>query len=191
MDIHTALQKRRTVRVFQQEPVPDHDLADLLDAARMASCGGNKQRLRYQVIRDRGLAERVFAQTAWAALVQPKRNPQWGSTAPLHFIAVLAPVNGGTLCHADAGAAIQSMQLLAFAKGLGCCWLGAIRRDRLQEILEVPAEMQVLYLLAVGYPAEAPAAEDVPADAPLAYYLDEQGRLHVPKIRRDDLAIWK
>lgn len=191
MDIQMALKERRTVRFFQQEPVPDQDLAELLDAARVASCGGNKQRLRYQVVRDRKLAERVFAQTAWAALVQPRRNPQWGSTAPLHFIAVLAPVNGGSVCHADAGAAIQSMQLLAFAKGLGCCWLGAIQRDKLQEILEVPADMQVLYLLAVGYPAEAPVSEDVPAEAPLAYYLDEQQRLHVPKIHRDELAIWK
>ncbi len=191
MDIQVALKERRTIRFFQQEPVPDTDLADLLDAARMASCGGNMQKLRYQVIRERALVERVFAQTAWAGLVQPKRNPEWGKTAPLHFIAVLGPAAGGTTCYADAGAAIQSMQLLAFAKGLGCCWLGAIKRDKLQEILEISADQQVLYLLAVGYPAEAPIAEDVPASASVAYYLDEQQRLHVPKICPDDLAIWK
>jgi len=191
MNIQEALKNRRTVRLYQQKNVPDSDLADMIDAARVTSCASNLQQLRYIVIRDAKLVKEIFPLTAWANLVQPRRTPEWGITAPRCFIAVIASATANQVIYADAGAAIQSMQLMAWSKGLGCCWLGSIQRDQLKTLLELPHDKQVLYLVAVGYPAEKPVSEDVPADKSVFYYLDDQKCLRVPKIRLEDVATWR
>ncbi|MBQ7394887.1 MAG: nitroreductase family protein [Lentisphaeria bacterium] len=183
------LLKRRTIRFFRQEAVPEAELCKLIDAARVASCGANAQLLRYMVIRTPELAEKIFYNTAYAAKVQPRRNPVWGVTAPQTFIAVLAPEGKA---EADAGAAVQSMEFAAYNSGLGSCWIGSFNRGAVQELLTPPAGLQVRYLLAVGYPAEAhPVQEDIGLDGDPAYYLDEQDRLHVPKYTVEALTSWR
>ncbi len=191
MEVKEALKERRTVRLFQQKNVTDSDLSDMIDAARVTSCASNLQQLRYIVIRDSKLVKDIFPLTAWANLVRPSRTPEWGISAPRCFIAVIASATANQVIYADAGAAIQSMQLMAWSKGLGSCWLGSIQRDKLKILLKLPDDKQVLYLVAVGYPDEKPIAEDVQEGKSVFYYLDEQQRLHIPKIRMEDVAIWR
>lgn len=191
MEVKEALQKRRTVRLFEQKNVPDSDLAEMIDCARVTSCASNLQQLRYIIIRDTKLLKDIFPLTAWANLVRPSRTPVWGISAPRCFIAVIASASANQVIHADAGAAIQSMQTMAWSRGLGCCWLGSIQREQIKILLELPDDKQVLYLVAVGYPAEKPVAEDVQEGQSIFYYLDDQQRLHVPKIRPEDVATWR
>ena len=183
------LLERRTIRFFRQEPVPEAELRKMLDAARRASCGANAQILRYMVIRDPELVEKVFYCTAYAGKVKPRRSPVWGVNAPLTFIAQLAPEGRG---EADAGAAVQSMEFAAHDSGLGSCWIGSFDHAKVNELLDPPEGLQVRYLLAVGYPAELyPVQEDITlADKP-DYYLDAEDSLHVPKYTVDALTEWK
>lgn len=191
MDTLQALTERRTIRLFQPRTVADADLATIINGARMTSCASNLQPLRYIVVRTAPLLNRVLAETAWARLVAPQRTPVPGKTAPAAFIAVIAPADAKPITYADAGAAIQSMQTAAWALGLGCCWLGAIQRDNLHQTLNLTDDRQVLFLLALGYPAEQPTSEDVGGNASVAYYIDDANRLHVPKIRLEDLVDWR
>jgi nitroreductase len=55
MDLIHALRTNGAVRDFSDEPVADEVLHDLLDTARFASSGGNRQPWRVAVIRDRPL----------------------------------------------------------------------------------------------------------------------------------------
>lgn len=189
--IYDVVRGRRTIRLFQQKSVQKQDLRAMLDGARVTCSGGNQQPLRYLVIQNPTLAEKVFAQTAWAYLVRPHRTPVWGVHAPQTFIAVLGPGDSAPLLHANAGAAIQSMQLIACERGLGCCWLGAIQRETLHELLQLPSGQEVVYLLAVGYPAEEPLMEDVSERESHAYYVDGENRLHVPKLCLEDVVQWQ
>ncbi len=83
------------------------------------------------------------------------------------------------------------MQALATHKGLGCCWLGAINRQRLKEIFRLNDAQQVLFLLAVGVPDEKPVSEDVDSPDKVDYYLDDQNILHVPKLDAKSVATWR
>jgi nitroreductase len=191
MEIKDIIMGRRSIRLFEQKTLPDAEIRDLLDCARTSPCASNLQQLRFIVIQDFLLAKEIFQLTAWANLVKPHRNPQWGVSAPRCFIAVIADAQANPTIYADAGAAIQSMQIMAWSRGIGCCWLGSIKRDRIKAILELPEDKQVMYLLALGYPAESPLAEDIPIDKPVYYYLDDENRLHVPKLCLDDVASWR
>ena len=188
MELKEALANRRTIRFFEQRGVPREALEAMIDAARVTSCASNLQRLRYVVAMERSLVDSIFVNTAWAGLLAGKRSPVRGKTGPAAFIAVLGPTPANEHLYADAGAAIQSMQLAAWGMGLGCCWIGSVNKAAVEPLLPIPEGMGLMYVVAVGYPAEQPCGEDVPSGASLAYYLDDNGGLRVPKLVRDAVA---
>lgn len=190
MDINDAIKRRRTIRQFKQEKVSKKNLIQLLEAARLAPCASNNQKIRFMVIESEDKVKDVFDQTAWGGHVKPRRQPQWGKTAPLTFILVTAPSDTGQLSAVDAGAAIQNMMLKATGMGHGCCWIGAFKADKVAEILELSRGTKPLFLLAVGVPAEAPLQEDIGKDGDTKYYLDKNNCLHVPKYTVDAVTTW-
>lgn len=190
MDFTELSVSRRTIRHFIQKMVPDEELHHLIDMAHYASCASNKQPLRYVVIRENGLVKKVFETTRWAGLVSPRRTPVWGVDAPLCFIALTVPSDAGNMVLADAGAAIQTLQLAAWERGLGCCWFASFDPEAVGRYLELPPSRKVLYLVAVGFPAEHPVGEKA-VDGNVTYYLDEKDVLHIPKLPVDEITVWK
>ncbi len=188
MKLKDALTNRRSIRRYKQREVPEKILDEIIDLARFAASGANGQQLRYIVIQSDSLVKSVFDHVAWAAYIKPLRTPVWNESAPKCFIAVTAPSAKVDSVLADAGAAIQSLMLAAHGKGLGTCWIGAFDRIKVNELLAMPNNRQVIFLVAIGYPDEYPIAEDVAEGENIKYYLDEKGRLHVPKIRAKDLV---
>ena len=183
MEFAELLKRRRTIRLFKQQPVSDELLAGLVDAARVASCASNKQRLRYIAVRQPQLVLEVLKHTRWAGLVQPHRNPQPGITSPAAFIVMTTTeANPQDSLYADAGAAMQSLEFAACDHGLGCCWLGAIDRPEIGKLLNCK---NIVYLAAIGYPDESPRSEEIGADGDCSYYLDSSGTLTVPKYSLD------
>ena len=65
-------------------------------------------------------------------------------------------------------------------QGIGSCWLGSIKREKIADILSVPDSYYVQYVVALGYPGEKPIAEDCSGES-TKYYLDDGDVLHVPK----------
>ena len=191
MEFSAVVKGRRTIRRFKQIPVPEADLRVMINAARLSPSGGNAQPLRYIVIREPKLVSAIFENTAWGGLVKPRRNPEPGKTAPLTFIAVVGPRDNSNILHADAGAAIQNMALAAYSVGVGCCWIGAFKRENVDLILNLPETSSVIYLVAVGYPDESPVQEDVDAGMSEKYYLDDNDVLHVPKFSVDAITEWR
>jgi nitroreductase len=190
MEFSDLFKKRRTIRRFKQVQVFDKDIRYMLEAARLAACGGNVQKLRYIVARDRKLVKDIFDNTAWGGLVSPNRNPEWGKNAPLTFIVITAPKDSGEML-TNAGAAVQSMEYAAADVGLGSCWIGAYKKENVDRILELPITEESLYLLAVGYPDEEPVQEDIDAEESMKYYLDKEDVLHVPKFKIDAITQWR
>ena len=192
MDFKDVVFYRRSIRRYQQKAVEDNVLRQLIDFSRVAPSATNAQRLRFSVIRGRGLVEKIFAQTRWAGAVAPRRTPEWGKDAPLCFIALTAGKEHVTpSLYADAGAIAQNLMLGAVDLGLGSCWIGSFDKDKTHELLELPENIEVIYLFSIGYPAEQPVWEDAENTEKLKYYLDENDLLHVPKLTVDDLTTWK
>ncbi len=189
MDLVKAIKSRRTVRKFKQLQVDKDTLYNLIDAARLASCGANLQPLRYIVVQEQELVNNLLDQTNWAGNVKPRRNPIKGETAPLTFIVVTK--KAGTNPAVDAGAAIENLQLMACGLELGCCWIGAYDHKAVDKILELDENTESIYLVAVGYPDETPVSEDIELDQPQKYYLDDNDVLHVPKYSVNAITEWR
>jgi nitroreductase len=48
-----AIEKRRSIRKFKPDPIPEEHITALLDSARLAPSGSNSQPWRFKVVRDR------------------------------------------------------------------------------------------------------------------------------------------
>ena len=191
MDLFEAIKTRRSVRRFKRRPLDRAVLTVLLEAARCAPSASNRQPLEYIVVDEPAVVRKVFEQLAWGALVRPRRNPPKGGE-PAAYIVVLVnedvAVKGfGSV---DAAAAIVNILLAAQAKGIGSCWLASVQREKMQQILQIPAKLEINSVVALGYPDEQPIMEDAKDDSAEAvrYYLDDADRLHVPKRRLSSIS---
>ncbi|MBR7143665.1 MAG: nitroreductase family protein [Lentisphaeria bacterium] len=184
MNYSELLRRRRTIRFYRQMPVAEAHLLKMIEAACHAPSAANNQVLRYTVVRNPDLVQAVFYHTKYAGRVTPKRSPEWAVNAPTAFIAISAVKNTpviNPMVYADAGAAIMSMSFQAVEEKLGTCWIGAFNSKEVTQILQIDKTEELIYLLAVGHPAENPVEDIISKDESVAYYVDTYNTLHVPK----------
>lgn len=60
------------------------------------------------------------------------------------------------LAYLDVGIAVEHIALMAEAVGLGACWMRRMNEDDVARALDLPPELIVVALMAIGYPAEHP-----------------------------------
>jgi nitroreductase len=171
--------ERRTIRRFKPEPVPRELLDKLVNAARLAPSAANVQPLEFIIVDDARVKAEVFPALKWAAYIVPAGDPGPGEEPAAYVVTLVNSKLREKMFEYDVGAAMENMILAALAEGVGACWLLSIDRDKLRAALGVPEGFRIDSVLALGYPAEEPAAEVMGESC--RYWKDEAGRLHVPK----------
>ena len=188
MDVKEAIFQRRSIRKFTQEKPDKESLLTLVDCARVAAYGANMQPLKFRLIAEDNEVDAIFPTIKWAGYLEngaPKDGEQ-----PRAYIAVFGDlrVRSNGAFETDAGAAVTNMMLEAVELGLATCWLGAIDRDKISEILNIPENLKVLYLLAIGYPAQESKIVGM-HDGNVKYFVDETGTVNVPKRSLEDVLV--
>ncbi|MFO7865341.1 MAG: nitroreductase family protein [Candidatus Aminicenantes bacterium] len=178
-NIYQIVISRRTVRQFDSRRVPGDLLKKMINAARLAPSAANLQPLEFIVISNQEICQEIFPCLKWAAYIAPDGNPKPGYEPPAYIVTLVNTNVREKGFEWDAGAAIENMILTAWAEGVASCWLLSVERKKVREVLKIPPNYIIDSVLALGYPAEEPAAED--AGDSIKYYKDEKGRLHVPK----------
>ncbi len=175
--VYRAIAERRDIRRFRPDPVPQDVLERILAAAHQAPSVGLMQPWRLIVVREleTKLALRRLAQRE--RLRQAERFDERAG----HFLdqkiegIVEAPLGICICCdHGDPGAevlgrgtipetdiysaacAIQNLWLAARAEGLGIGWVSFYRPDDLRALLDIPARVDPMAWLCVGWPDERP-----------------------------------
>jgi nitroreductase len=148
MDFKELLQKRRSVRAYTNQPVPDDKINRILEAARLAPTASNRQSFKLIVVKD---------PTNRRALMEAAGQPHVGQ-APLIIAAVATNTGPVMPCEVpmypvDLGIVIEHLVLAAADEGLGSCWIGAFSQDKARKALGVPDKYKVVTFLPVGYPA--------------------------------------
>ncbi len=185
-NILQAIMTRRSIRKFQERPVPSELLEQILEAGRQAPSGTNRQPWRFALLTETKEREKLSA-----AVIQP-----FVTAAPALFVCCLDKraftrdfvekrmdelVEVGAVsreaagyiysrkmpekadevvipgsAYLDLGIAVEHMALQAAALGLGSCWVRLFNPAQLHEALALPPEIEAAVLLPVGYPAEEP-----------------------------------
>lgn len=177
MDVISAVKNRRTIRQFQQKEIPQEILKKLIDSARLAPSARNYQPLEYIVVNQPKVRDGVFELLSWGGKLKGDRPSK--EKRPTAYVIVISNNKISPNPDFDVGLAVENILLTALYYGLGSCVLGAVDREKLRQLLGVPFNFEIKLVIALGYPAERPVAEDV--EELKEYWRDERGILHVPK----------
>ena len=118
MDVFECIRRRRTVRDFKPDPVPETIVRKILQAARWAPSSSNSQPWHFIVIEDRQML---------AKLGEVATQGPFIAGAPMAIAIVMENAFRPQL---DAGRAIQQMELVAWSEGLGACFVGFRAQDQ-------------------------------------------------------------
>ena len=190
MNMMKFLRGRRTYRRFEQRPVAPEILTEAVDAARIASCGANRQTVRYIIAESADAVAAVQPLVHWAAYLPPEQGAPKPDELPTAFIAILQDDNLPGASDVDVGLALGSLTAAAWAHGVGSCIMGAINRPALTELLALPEGVRLCYMVALGYPTHE--SHLVPMqDGDVKYYLDDNRDFCVPKRGMEEVLLKK
>ena len=179
VDFYEVVVKRRSIRKFKEEPVPEKLLNKVLEAGRWAPSAGNTQPWRFILVTDADVKKNIanvsteFSRKAWAEFSPERarylaaRGGSWDKSG-MAKIPVLVVVcyevperMREELILGSAWAAIENMLLAATAEGLGSCiytFYDMEEEKRLKEILHVPEKYRLAGMIQLGYSAvDSPA----------------------------------
>ena len=143
MDTFECIRKRRDIRSYLKKEVPDEAIKKIIEAGRLAPSAMNLQPWHFVVIKNKEtLKELGKFCTSGRFVVE----------ASFAVVVVTDPVNKWH--EIDGARAVQNMALAAWNEGVGCCWIGAIDREKVKETLTIPRNLHVLTILPFGYPEE-------------------------------------
>ncbi len=185
--IYEKITSRRTIRKYAQKDIPREAFLKCVDAARLSPSGANRQPLKYIIVNDQKLLKEVFSTLSWAGYL-PDYQPS-EEEMPRAYVIILLDKSIRKNPGHDAGIAAMSVSMVAYDEGLGSCILGAVDREKLRRILNVPYSLDIVLVVALGYPAENPVVDKM-KDGDIKYWLDESGVLHVPKRDLEDIVKW-
>jgi nitroreductase len=150
METWDAIRARRNVRSYQTDPVPDADLDRIAEAAWRAPSASNRQHWDFVVVTDPDQLRALS--TVWRGAGHIA-----GAAAA---IALVIPQAGDDrtrlIDYYDLGQATYAMALAAADLGIGTGHSSVGDQDRAREILGVPGDHDVAFLLGIGYPADRP-----------------------------------
>ena len=158
MEVKEVLQKRRSVRKFTREPVPEEAIHELLHAAMSGPSACNRMPWEFFVVTAQDVLEKLRKASRFT-----------------NYQAPLAIIVAGNLSRAlpmqlaeywvqDCSAATENLLLRATDLGLGAVWCGICPQKRAEqrvaEILGLTPKQIPLNIIFLGYPAEEPEPRD-------------------------------
>jgi len=178
-----VIQRRRSIRHFEPRPVEPEKLEAMLQAARLAPSSANLQNARVlpidrpdelEILRhaaygfgavmhaplvllcmvDRSAEERFLRRMEeMAKEPSPAFDPSKLRTRTGKHFEFKVGKEWSMLNAAIAG---EHMVLQATEMGLGTCWVHHFDHDEVRDHFDIPAHLELVSLIAVGYPGEAP-----------------------------------
>ncbi len=150
MDVFEAIKRRKSVRRYQDKPIPEEVFNRVMEAARLAPSASNRQEWRFIAVRDKSTRRELADMAGGQHFV-----------AEASVVLVCCGIDDGKIMHCgqracpvDVTIAIDHITLAATAEGLGTCWVGHFDEEPVKRLLGIPDGVRVIELLPIGYPVE-------------------------------------
>lgn len=145
MKVSEAIRRKRAIRDFSDEPLPDEVATAILRAGRRAQSSKNRQAWRFLAIRERGTLRQLSKLGQFAGHL---------AGAAMGVLILTPPPDAFYGALFDAGQAAAYMQLTATELGVGSCLATLYEGKKAAALLGIPDDWQVLMAISFGYPAE-------------------------------------
>lgn len=165
MTANECITGRRSIRKFTNQPV-SHDLIEkIVTTASYAPSWKNTQITRYIAVEGD-----LKAKLAQCTDAYPKNGSIMENAPMVVAVAVVkgrcgferdgsySTNRGDSWQMFDAGVASEAFCLAAHEQGLGTVIMGIFDNEAASKLLDIPDDMDLVTLIPIGYPAEAPTA---------------------------------
>jgi nitroreductase len=163
-DLLEIIQGRRSVRNYQDKPIPEETLNTVLEGLRWSPSWANTQCWEVVVVKDQETKQKLQA-------ALPPTNPAGKAMVEAPIVLVLCgqlqkagfykgqvTTKFGDWFLYDLGIATQSICLTAHSLGLGTVVVGLFDQDKAKAALGVPEGYELVTMIPLGYPDKVPAA---------------------------------
>ena len=149
MEFEDVIRRRYSVRKYSDRPVENWKIQKMLEAARLAPTGKNKQGQRIYVLRSPEAVKKIneLCMMIFGApvvmLVFAKKGESW-----------ISRFTGRDIAETDTSIVTDHMMLQATDLGLGTCWVGYFDPKPICEAFGIPDDLVLMHILPVGYAAD-------------------------------------
>lgn len=178
--VYKVIYKRRDIRSFLPDAIPEEVVERILQAAHHAPSVGFMQPWNFVLVNSPEVKERL----SWAVDKEKKalgihyedaRSDKYLSLkvegikeAPLTICVTCDPTRGGShvlgrnsIPETDilsVACAIQNMWLASCAEGLGMGWVSFYKKNDVRDILQIPPHIDPVALISLGYTDQYPSS---------------------------------
>lgn len=138
-DVIEAILKRKSIRYFKPYTIPREEVRLMLDCARWAPSGGNRQPWEFLLVDDPQVISEIY-DYGWKAYGGGSNVCRFGEASLLVFFL------GNVQCYLAA----ENLALAAYGLGYGTCMIGAFDGDRTKTLLGIPKRRRIHLFVAVG-----------------------------------------
>lgn len=154
MDFLQLAKKRYSVRRYETRPVEKEKLDRILEAGRVAPTGANRQPHRLIVVQEASGLERL-----------KKAANVYGAPLAIivcadHSVSWKRHYDGKDVADIDSAIVTDHMMLEATELGLGTLWVCHFNPEVLKKEFNIPANVEPMSILGIGYAADAAQSPD-------------------------------
>nr|MDO8083989.1 nitroreductase family protein [Candidatus Sigynarchaeum springense] len=160
-DLLALMKERRSIRAFKPDAVPDEAITMILEAARWCQSASNKQPWRFIVVKGKEIIKALCKCATYGNFIEQ---------APV-VIAIVANQRDAPKWYIhDSSMCAHQACLMAWALGLGTCWIGSMDREKAAKLLDLGKDEVIATILPIGYPVSIPKPTSRKALSDLASY---------------------
>jgi len=165
MKLENGIKERRSIRKYSESEVTEDTIREILDLSRFSPSWKNTQVVRYHIIKNRDMKEKIAENCVLSFDFNAKTIVRSNA---LVIISVVKGTSGyekdGSFSTSqqdrwemfDAGIATQTFCLAAHSKGVGSVILGVFDEEKIRQYIDIPENERVTNLIAIGYPLDQP-----------------------------------
>ena len=155
MELTEVIKNRYSCRNYLDKPIEKQKLEQIFETARIAPSAKNLQDWRFVVVTDKDKKTK---------LSQAANNQMFLAKAGVIIIACSncgdTMTCGQAIGPIDVSIALDHITLKATELGLATCWIGSFFPDKVRPIAGIPEDIEIIELMALGYPGDEPRQSD-------------------------------
>jgi nitroreductase len=138
------IKERRSVRKYIDKKIPEEIIKEIIDCARLAPTGNNRQAWSFLVITDDEIKSKIASYARYGRFIE-----EAGAC-----IAIFVNQNKATTPLQDASAATENIMIAAKSYDLGTCWVNSYQKEhskKIKNLVNCPQDMELITLMSIGY----------------------------------------
>lgn len=176
---------RSTRRFLPNIEIKNEELEEVIDLVRITSSAKNMQPLKYVVVTDKALVEKLANTVKWAAHLS-----EWNQTKeeqPSAFIIVINDTTIDGFAMLDCGISLQTIMLGLKIKGYASCPMASLDKELCTKEFSLDEHLKPMLAIAIGKEDETINIVEPKEDT--NYYRNEKGEHCVPKRKYKDVLL--